>query len=396
MGATVLVLGGAGAMGRHLCQALVGMDSIGHIRVAGIDDQAGLEFCKHLGGKAEYRSLDVTDEDHLLRALGEVDVVANATGPFYKLAGPILRAAIASGTHYVDICDDVEPTRSMLALHEKAQRAGITAIIGMGASPGLTNLLARIAVERLETTTSLVTTWDLQMTVTVDDGFAAPWDAAQTPAAIVHWMHCCSGDVPVTQNGRTVVVRPLEPTALHFLGGRSVTGWSVAHPEPVTLAAAYPELHECANFMTGRSGIFELLRPIRDRIDGGTLTIEGAADLLVSEYRLGEPITLEAEADRRRSRESKAPAVGAIATGLIEGTPATVVAEIDDLPPGGMGASTGIPAAIALRLIADGAITRRGVFAPEDIISPESFFECFATFCDSSSSDLVRVEVGLE
>ena len=390
----VLVLGGAGAMGRHLCRALVDMDCIEQVRVAGIDNEAGRTFCASLGDKATYLSLDVTDDAALIVELQDVDLVANTTGPFFKLAKPILEAAIAARVDYIDICDDVEPTASMLELHAEAEQAGITAIVGMGASPGLTNLLARQAIEALDTVEALDTSWDLDMTITVDDGFAAAPDGMNMPAAIVHWMHCCSGRARVTKNGRVIDVRPLEPTALDFQNDTVAVGWSVAHPEPVTLALTYPELTDCSNFMTGRKEIFELLRPIRDKIDKGTLTIETAADMLVTQYNLGAPMSKDAEAARRSGRKTQTPLLAAMAKGKLDGRSATSVAAMHNLPVGGMGASTGIPAAIAIRMIAEGAITEKGVFPPESVVPTAAFFEHFASYLpDAVSSDIVRAQV---
>ena len=40
----------------------------------------------------------------------------------------------------------------MLALHEKAESNSITAILGMGASPGLTNMLGATAIQELDET----------------------------------------------------------------------------------------------------------------------------------------------------------------------------------------------------------------------------------------------------
>ena len=390
----VLVLGGAGAMGRHLCRALVDMDCIEQVRVAGIDNEAGQTFCASLDGRATYLSLDVTDDAALVGELEDVDLVANTTGPFFKLAKPILEAAIASGIDYIDICDDVEPTASMLELHAEAEQAGITAIVGMGASPGLTNLLARQAVEALDTVEAIDTSWDLDMTITVDDGFAAAPTGMNTPAAIVHWMHCCSGRAPITKNGRVICVRTLEPVDLDFQHDTTVVGWSVAHPEPVTLALTYPELTDCSNFMTGRKEIFELLRPIRDRIDKGTLTIETAAAMLVTHYNLGAPMSKDAEAARRSGRKTQTPLLAAMAKGKLDGRSATSVAAMRNLPIGGMGASTGIPAAIAIRMIAEGAITEKGVFPPENVVPTAAFFEHFASYVPNTmSSDIVRSQV---
>ena len=64
----------------------------------------------------------------------------------------MLSAAIASGCHYIDICDDWEPTIEMMGLDQDARLNDVLAIIGMGASPGISNLLACLVCEAVSYT----------------------------------------------------------------------------------------------------------------------------------------------------------------------------------------------------------------------------------------------------
>jgi len=57
------------------------------------------------------------------------------------LGSPSCRAAIRAGVSFVDI-DDYDATEESLKLHEEAQRRGVTAVIGLGATPRITNMLA--------------------------------------------------------------------------------------------------------------------------------------------------------------------------------------------------------------------------------------------------------------
>jgi len=59
--------------------------------------------------------VDVTDAEQLAELLDGVAVVLNMTGPFYRLGVSVLQAALSAGCHYLDICDDWEPTVDMLA-----------------------------------------------------------------------------------------------------------------------------------------------------------------------------------------------------------------------------------------------------------------------------------------
>jgi saccharopine dehydrogenase-like NADP-dependent oxidoreductase len=90
----------------------------------------------------EHAAVDVLDPTGLAELLRGADVVLSAVGPFYRFGTTVLRAAIESGTSYVDVADDPAPTLQMLALDPAARAAGVSAIVGAGASPGLSNLLA--------------------------------------------------------------------------------------------------------------------------------------------------------------------------------------------------------------------------------------------------------------
>ena len=79
----------------------------------------------------------------------ESDVVLNAVGPFYRFGPKVLRTAIDAGIDYVDVCDDYDATIEMLNLTEDAVKNKVRALIGMGSSPGLSNVIARFAADYL-------------------------------------------------------------------------------------------------------------------------------------------------------------------------------------------------------------------------------------------------------
>ena len=58
-----------------------------------------------------------------------------------------------------------------------------------------------------------------------------------------------------------------------------------------------------------------------------------------------------------------------------------------------MGALTGIPLAVALGLLIDGAFDRHGVFTPEQIIDPDRYFAALAARCPGAptAADMVAV-----
>src|SRR6266498_4486218 len=117
-----LVLGGAGAMGRWTVRDLT--ESVG------VD-----EVC-------------VADADGPRRAFEPVDVVANCA--FHATNVPVMEACADTGTHYVDLGGLFHTTRRQLTLNDRFAAAGATAVIGMGASPGTTNVMAALAARELD------------------------------------------------------------------------------------------------------------------------------------------------------------------------------------------------------------------------------------------------------
>ncbi len=124
--------------------------------------------------------LDAFDHRGMEDAMQDVDVVYNCSGPHHLLGLEVLRAAIEARRHYVDYCDDTEPTLDMLELNEEARQRGVTAIVGLGASPGCTSLLAKRAADELESVEEVNMYWSI-----------APGEP-EGPAVLNHMFHISS------------------------------------------------------------------------------------------------------------------------------------------------------------------------------------------------------------
>jgi saccharopine dehydrogenase-like NADP-dependent oxidoreductase len=386
----VIALGGSGGMGRFAVRAAVGLDFTTDVVVADLDGDRAAALVASCGAKARAIAIDVADGAALEALLSEADVVLNTVGPFFRFGLPILRAAIAAHCHYLDINDDWEPTLEMLALDAEARAAGITAIVGMGASPGVSNLLAVSAMRELDTVDDLVTGWGLGGTGAGDERSergetpaAGPEsDAGRPNAALVHWMHQCSGTIRIYRNGGFVDVPPVEEIELDYPGIGRAAAWTVGHPEPVTLASFRPGLRSSCNVMVAPRPLIEIVRGVAREIDAGRLDAEQAAALLAQPAGSGDGRGRRAsQGEPPTQSEPRLPPLFALASGTHEGKPARVGAMVLGMPAGGMGGSTGVPLALGLSLFAKGQIERRGVFAPEGAIEPDSFFDALAPHC---------------
>lgn len=87
------------------------------------------------------------------RALHGADACLNATLYYSNLRA--MQACLEAGVHYTDMGGLFHTTRRQLELDEAFRRAGLSAVLGMGSAPGIPNLQARYAADRLETIESI-------------------------------------------------------------------------------------------------------------------------------------------------------------------------------------------------------------------------------------------------
>lgn len=366
---------GAGEMGAAAALASPNTPSLTSIVIADRDEPRALALANSLIPAAPFgvtigtRAVDATDAASLRDALSDADVVMNAAGPFYRFGASILQAAIETGTHYVDICDDWEPTLAMLELDAAAREAGVVALVGMGASPGASNLLAMLAVEGLDEVEDLYTCWGVELD---DENRSHP-----VSAATIHWIHQLAGDIRIADGGRLTDTQPLEGVQLDYPGvGRGVV-YTVGHPEPVTLVNTVKASGRILNAMVMPTTVIAAIGTVRHDIQAGELTIEDGARALfnVDEARHARIV----EALPALGEPGPLPHFFALATGRRNGQRVVSACRPATMPDG-MARATGIPMSIGLRFILEQK-GRPGVHAPEQVVDPRWFFEALAPHC---------------
>ena len=90
-----------------------------------------------------HRAVTLDDPAALSAALDGVELVLNAAGPFVRTAAPLAEACLAAGAHYIDIGNELQVFRTLYDLDQRAQRAGVTIMPGVGFGVVATNCLAR-------------------------------------------------------------------------------------------------------------------------------------------------------------------------------------------------------------------------------------------------------------
>ncbi|MCG3752636.1 saccharopine dehydrogenase family protein [Amycolatopsis sp. Poz14] len=379
----LIIIGGAGDMGRVACRTTVADPAITSLTVADRDGARAAAVAEELGAKARGIELDITDQNALRAAIADADIVLNTVGPFYLYGRPVLEAALDAGKHYTDIADDWEPTMEMLELDEVARAKGVTAIIGMGASPGMSNLLAAVAYRQLDEVGKLYTVWR--------GGSGIPKapsnpDEVKPAAAIEHWIHNLAEPILVWRDGVFQDSEALEELVVDYPGIGAAPVWTCGHPEPITLPRYFPDVKESLNLMFARPGLIAAARAVRDRVRSGELTVPDASKAFILE-------------PGRRGPEAgpvpEFPGVFAYAEGTKAGRPARVAVSTNHMPEGEMGEATCVPTAIAVGMLARGEISATGVFGPEGCVDPLVFFDRLGPFAGDRAS-LAPLDIRME
>ncbi len=222
-----LVLGGAGDMGSAAVRDLV-FSGVERVIVGDFNKVATEKLVERVkGGDTEVEGtyVNVNDKKNLIDAIVRSDLVINTVGPFYKYENTVVDATMEAGKDYVDICDDHDATLRVLEREKEIAKGKSRILIGMGWTPGITNVLARAGYDSLETTTDINIGWS---------GSAAD---ASGIAVISHVFHAVTGEVPMYLDGKLEYVparqfkreidfpEPISRLETYFVG----------HPEPITI-----------------------------------------------------------------------------------------------------------------------------------------------------------------
>ena len=387
----VLALGGSGGMGRFAVETSMSFENIDEITVADINSDAAIAFAESMNEKVKGIGLNVTDIDDLKAQMRQADIVINTVGPFFKYGPPILEAALDSGCDYLDINDDWEPTLEMLKFHRKAENNSHTAILGMGASPGLTNMLGAAAIGELDEVETLYTGWTM-------DGATPEEESSQSGinAAMIHGVQQMTGTVRIHDDGKSKMVKPLKQVEIDFPGFGKFKPHIFGHPEAITFPHHFKTIKNSINLAHG-SG-FGVLKWIMRLVDWKIISVERAAGIvqnLSSSIRKDlEEQGIDSRLNLKNTNFSEPPPLYALATGLKDGEKASCGTVFNSSDLISMGEATGIPLACGLKLLVDGKILKKGVFAPEGAINPHEFFkelDNISDLLDTNGSELISI-----
>jgi lysine 6-dehydrogenase len=372
----IVALGGAGLMGRIAVKDLAASDGVDQVVIADRDTELAHKVADLVPvgrDKVSVAQTDVTDHDGLVSVLHGADATLNAVHYYFNL--DVMRACLEAETHYTDLGGLFHTTRQQLTLHEEFARAGLTAVLGMGSAPGVPNVQARYAADRLDTV-EYIRIYDGILPPPGDDirfGYAIPTiidELTLPPMAF--------------RDGEFVEEEPLAGEEDYWFTppvGLLRCHFSL-HSEVATLPVTFKDkgIRECffkINYWGMRPEVFAKIKLLADLGFAGTepVNVRGTPvrprDMLVTllaDYV--PPLDAFVQEPTDLSRWTKE-----IVT-EVKGTKGgkEVIYRLGTLTPVGS-LPTGVAPSIVAQWLAAGRVPGPGVFAPEAVIDPEPFFE---------------------
>lgn len=381
--AKAIVMGGCGAVGRNAVKTLVKDSTFHEVIIGDIDLENAEQMAKTLGSSVSARQFNAADRQSCIDAIRDCDLVLNCVGPFYSTVKTILGAAIECRVNYVDVCDDPDVTLEILDLDESARQAGITALIGMGASPGLTNLLAKMASEEL-----------LDETESIHIFHTHGGEPFEGEGVIGHRFHCMSIDIPMYLNGQLRYVKYFEEDGIALrqtfnfpLIGNDIPIYPYPHPEQLTLPR-YIDVKNVTNkgsvlpieYYQLTSEICRLGLASSDPID-----VRGH-DVVPYDFAVA---FIKRERERLLKETNFGAQRGAMSI-VVSGSKGGESLEFrlhTYSSSQALGEGTGIPAAAGAIMMQQGKVSGRGVIPPEGCIQPRAFIDVYLPLMEASDTD---------
>jgi saccharopine dehydrogenase (NAD+, L-lysine-forming) len=333
----VAVLGAAGTIAPAIVRDLAASDEVAALVLIDLNEQGAAAVRDAHAPAAEVRSSWDLDD---------VDVLVNSAS--YRINLDAMRACLDAGCHYLDLGGLYWMAGRQLELHEEFERAGLLAMLGIGSSPGKTNVMAVRAVRELGGDVRAIHVSAAGRDLDPPDGPSAPY-ALQTLVDEVTMAPV------VLRHGEPVEIEPL------------ADGGPVEFPAPIgeqpTINTLHSELRtfgesfgcdECSFRLSLAGPLLERLRELQGA-DADAIAVAGAATMPPSARTISAHVV-----------EASGPA------GRVRVSALTQPMEAWGL--GGGICSTGAPAAAAVRLLARGVVEARGALPPERCLDPDDLF----------------------
>lgn len=363
----ILVLGGAGIVGKAITKDLVAQPDVSKVVIGDINVRRAEKYLDHLGSsKASVEKVDVSDMRNLIRTMKDFDVIASCI--YYGMIIPMTKAAISAKVHIADLGGFFYGTMKQMELDEEVKRAGITLLHGCGSGPGLNNVVCRYAADKMDR---------------VDEIHIRAGGVASSP-----------GSGPVKGAGMTIrtVIDEYTHNPMVYENGQfkkmpCIQGREVVRfPDPIGEQPTYYSLHSepltLSKYIRGVKVVdikvvfpdeeVAKLSPLLELGLTGNEPVEFQGQSIIPRQFLDQVLVSQEEEEEGEGKEFCATVLWV--TGKKDKEPVKLTYEYmveHDKRWGNT--KTGVPFSVGVLMIGRGEITNRGFTVPEECIDPVKF-----------------------
>ena len=355
----VVLLGAAGAMASVVLRDLLEFAPDVSVTLA---DRRPIETADP---RVRSVTVDVNDEAATARLLEGHDVVLNCVTYYFNVS--VMRAALAARVPYTDLGGLYHGSLKQFALDEEFRRAGVTAVLGMGSTPGITNVMAGSLARRFDTVE------EMHVRVgCIDRSASGP---LPVPYALDTVLDEFSLEPMVFRDGRAEAVPPMsgeEAIAFPSPVGEARAFYTL-HSEVAMLPRSFPSLREASfkvafepEFTRKVRFLVELGFASREKLSSGSSPRETLLALVARQpVAAGEPNDCDVlRVDALGRKDGRR--VSARAEMIVEPHRKWKI---------GAGAlDTGVPLSVVGQMLARKEIAEAGVLCPETAVPEAPFF----------------------
>jgi lysine 6-dehydrogenase len=374
----VLVIGGAGAMGQVIVRDLLDGQDLAVV-IADFDEAKAVKMAQTLGngaGRAKAKIsgvfTDITNHDIMVKSMAGAALVINST-PYYHNVG-VMEACLASGCHYIDLGGLFHVSKEQLKLHERFKSAGLIAVIGMGAAPGMTNVMAAAGQSELDSVESI----DIYVGSIDNTVFEHPFPI---PYSIETLIDEYTLNPMVYEDGQFKSVPALSGAVnVDFpqpVGGQEAI--YTLHSEVLTLPATYQQkgikrttfrLGLPMDFHDKLKFLISLGFGEKEKVstDGGAVSPRKMLAAMLAKFPIPEVLPDDCEVvrvDVAGIKDGRKKLIRLETTVLSDKRWQVSCGALD----------TGVPPSIVAQMILAGTISQKGVLPPEVAVEPQPFFQ---------------------
>lgn len=360
-----VVLGGYGIIGRVVVSDLFKTCKNCEIIVAGRNLKKAQECASsYKSSRVKAAKVDIKNINQTAKLLKDADVAVNCVQYYFNLQ--IMKACLKAKIDYLDLGGLFHMTKKQLKLHKAFGKIGKTAILGCGATPGITNVLASYGSSTLKKINSIEIVFaDIDYTK-YDKAFILPYsfhtivdEYEKKPA--------------VYRNKKLIFVEPgsgIKTYDFKLFGKQK--GFYTLHSELATFPASFKDkgikniefrVTFDEEFNEVIENLIELGFTSNSLIEFGDKKFKVInITSLMMDRLLPKPTTRIKDKEMLRVDFNK---------GKLKMD--AVIKSTHNVPAGTY--DTGIPCSIIAQMLSENLIKKKGVYPPERVINPVVFFK---------------------